>query len=67
MCQVSAADVLQFLEVVGIRQKGAEPLDRFVVAFLGAETALAVVAGQLVQLTYQGQIKALVVNVFCHL
>ena len=50
--QMLAADVLQFLQMILVRQERAEPLERLVIAFFGAETALAVVAGQLVQLTH---------------
>lgn len=58
--QVLAADIAQFLKVVLVSQVGTEPLERFVVAILGAETALTIMAGQFVQLTHQGQIEALV-------
>ena len=56
--QVLAADVLQLLKMEFVRQVGTEPLERLVVALLGAETALAVVAGQLVQLAHQSQVEA---------
>ena len=53
-----AADVLQLLQMILVRKEHAEPLERLVVAFLGAETALAVVAGQFVQLAHQSQVEA---------
>lgn len=65
--QVLAADVTQFLEVVLVSQIAAEPLARLVVALLGAETALTIVAGQLVQLAHQDQVEALVLNGSCHI
>ena len=55
--KVLAADVAQFLKVVFVGQVAAEPLARLVVAILGAETALTIMAGQFVQLTHQGQIE----------
>ena len=65
--KVLATDVAQFLKVVLVSQVAAEPLARFVVAILGAETALTIMAGQFVQLTHQGQIEALVLNGSCHI
>lgn len=65
--QVLAADVLQLLKMEFVRQERAEPLERLPVAFLGAATALAAVAGQLVRLTHQSQIEALVLDDSCHI
>ena len=65
--KVLAADVAQFLKVVLVSQVGTEPLARLVVAILGAETALTIMAGQFAQLTHQGQIEALVLNGSCHM
>ena len=65
--QVLAADVAQFLKVVFVGQVAAEPLARLVVAILGAETALTIVAGQLVQLAHQNQVETLVLDGSCHI
>ena len=65
--QMLAADILQLLEMKRIRQVSAEPLHGFIIACLGAETALAVMPGQLIQLAYQGQINAYIFNISCHI
>lgn len=65
--QVLAADIAQFLKVVLVSQVGTEPLERLVVAILGAETALTIVAGQLVQLAHQNQVETLVLDGSCHI
>ena len=48
------ADVCQFLQVVVVGQELTEPLHRLIVAFLGSEAALAIVAKNLVQLGDEG-------------
>ena len=65
--KVFATDVAQFLKVVLVGQVAAEPLARLVVAILGAEAALTIVAGQFVQLAHQDQVEALVLNGSCHI
>ena len=65
--QVLAADIAQFLKVVLVSQVGTEPLERLVVAILGAETALTIMAGQFVQLTHQGQVETLVLDGSYHI
>ena len=65
--EMLAADILQFLQTILIRQIGAKPFDSFVIPFLGAEDALPVVSGQLIQLTHEGFVDADVFNFLCHI
>ena len=65
--QVLAADILQLLQMILVCQERAEPLARLIVALFGAVTALAVVAGQFVQLAHQGLIEALILNSSFHI
>lgn len=48
--EVLATDVGQFLQAIVVRQEPAKPFHGLIVSLLGAETALTVVPGGLVQL-----------------
>jgi len=62
--QVFSMNVGQLLQVVVIRKKSAEALHGLIIPLLGAEAALTVVAGHLVQLGDEGVVEARILVLF---
>lgn len=64
--QVFAVDVRQLLQTIFLRKEFAEPLHGLVISLLGAEAALSIVPGNLVQLGGKGLVDTGILRFYCH-